>query len=238
MNKQLLMVAGVLASAATASASVTFFDGVFAPGTWNSSIVTNANGTGSTFNDAQILVGGNPAEHLQIAANIQVSGPGGGAFMLFMNNFAFYNPAVSGAVTAIDYSEDSINFLPNSGGGMATGLAITQGGKVFVQRNPFLDMPYSTFSTWTQNAAPGLAAADLWEVDSNGVLNQFSNPDWSAAGGVMQMGFYRATSSGNSTDSYIREAGIDNWHVRIIPTPGAGSLLILAGAASMRRRRS
>ena len=200
--------------------------------------MANANGVGSTANIPQILTGGNPAEYMQIVMNIQVSGPGGGAFLLLMNNAAFYNPAVSGPVTAIDYSEDSINFLPDSGDGMVTGLAITQGGKTFVQRNPLLVMPFPTFGTWSPNAAPGLSTADLWELDSNGILNQFSNPDWSAAGGVMQMGFYRATSSGNFTENYVREAGIDNWHVRIIPTPGTGALLAIVGVVSMRRRRS
>lgn len=238
MNRQILMLAGVLAGASTASASVTFSDGVFAPGTWSGSIVANANGAGSTFNSAQFLAGGNPDEFLQIVANVQVSGPNGGAFLLFMNNTAFYNPVTSGTVTSIDYSEDSINFLPDSGDGMVTGLAISQGGKTYVQRNPLLVMPYPVFNTWGANAAPGLNASDLWELDPSGVLNQFSNPDWSASAAVMQMGFYRATSSGNSTSSYVREAGIDNWNVRIIPAPGVGVLLALAGAASMRRRRS
>ncbi|MFB3431823.1 MAG: hypothetical protein ABL309_12950 [Phycisphaerales bacterium] len=238
MNKQILMLAGVLAGASAASASVTFSDGVFASGTWTSSLVANANGVGSTFNSAQFLNGGNPNEYLQIVANVQVSGPNGGAFLLFMNNTAFYNPVTSGAVSAIDYSEDSINFLQNSGDGMITGLAITQGGKTYVQRNPLLVMPYPTFNTWGANASPGLNPSDLWELDSTGVLHQSSNPDWSASGGAMQMGFYRAMSSGNSTSSFVREAGIDNWNVRIIPAPGVGALLALAGAASMRRRRS
>jgi FlaG/FlaF family flagellin (archaellin) len=229
---------GVIAlGAGQASATVSFFDGVFAPVDWADTTITNADGAASSVVVSQSLVGGNPNEFRRIDMTLIASQPGGAVFSMNVNNNAFYNPGSQGAITFIDYSEDSINFLPNSGNGQATGLLIVQSGKTYVQRNPVLVMPHPAYANWTANGAPGLTASDLWEVSNTGIFTSTSNPDFSAAGGVMQLGFYRGASSGNFTGTAFREAGIDNWSVRIVPTPATSALLGSFGLMAVRRRR-
>lgn len=232
-----LCAAAVLA-AGSAQGATTFFDGVFAPASWTSSTVTNADGLGSLAVESQLLAGGNPNEYMEIELTLIASAPGGGVFSLNLHNSAFYDPSTQGFITQIDYSEDSINLQPAStGDNQTTGMLIEQGGKVFVQRNPVLVMPNPTFSQWAPNASPGLVAGDLWELTPAGLLVSSSNPDFSVTGGVMQFGFYRGASSGNFVGTDIRLAGIDNWRVRIIPTPGTATLLLIGGLAGLRRRR-
>lgn len=224
--------------AGSTNAAVSFFDGVFHNSDWNEIVFTNADALGSTTSVGQNLSGGNPNEYRFINMTLVATAPGGAVFSMNLNANAFYNPSSQGYISAIDYSEDSINYLSNSGDGQSTGLLIMQGGKIYVQRNPVLVMPAPTFSSWAPNAAPNLLASDLWEVSSTGVLNAFSNPDFTVTGGVMQFGFYRGASSGNFVGTGFREAGIDNWNVRILPTPASTMLLGTAGLLATKRRRT
>ena len=227
----------VLLAGSSSASIATYFDGIFQPSDWNELVITNADGIPSTTAVSQSLVGGNSNEFRRINLSLTATAPGGSVWSLSINNNAFYNPSTQGAITFIDYSEDSINFLANSGNGQGTGLLVLQGGSIFVQRNPLLVMPQPAFTNWAPNAAPGLVAADLWELNPNGLLNQFSNPDFSASGGVMQLGFWRGASSGNFVGTAFREAGIDNWSVRIVPAPASVALLGIAGLTASRRKR-
>ena len=225
-----------LAFVSSANAVTSFFDGIFNNADWNLTVITNASGAGSTSVGFQVLAGGNPNEYRRIRNNGVVSTAGNGTVIgLHMNNFAFYTPSSSGAITSIAYSEDSINFLPSlPGNGQGTGLAIMQNGKNYVLRTPTLVMPGSGFANWAPNAAPSIIASDMWEISGAGIFNSSSNPDFSASGTIMQLGFWR----GNSANSnFSTDCGIDNWHVDIIPTPGSFALLGLGGLVAARRRR-
>ena len=231
-------VAALAAVAGSAQATTSFFDGVFNNSDWSLTTVTNATGTGSTAQGLQIPAGGNPNEYRRVRHQLVVTGApfNGAVFSFHLNNTAFYTPSTQGAITSIDYSEDSINFVPDTvvpGNGQGSGLLILQGGKYYRQQNPLLVMPYSGYSNWTNNPAPGLLAADFAEVSLAGVVNTSSNPDFSAAGSIMQLGFHRG-NSGNS--GYNTDCGIDNWSVKIVPEPATLSLLGLAGLAIMRKR--
>ncbi|MFT3684465.1 MAG: PEP-CTERM sorting domain-containing protein [Phycisphaerales bacterium] len=230
-------VATVTLFAGTASAT-SYFDGVFNNSDWSLTTITNAGGAGSFVGAFQIPVGGNPLEYRIIRNNLAINGPNSLVLGVHMNNTAFYNPVTQGAITSINYSEDSINFVNQGGNGQGGGLAIMQGGNTYILRNPILVMPYAGYSTWTFNPASGIVASDLWQVDNAGNLFSGSNPDFSATGGIMQLGFWRGNSSGNVTSgTFNTECGIDNWHVEIVPTPGAAAVLGLGGLALARRRR-
>jgi hypothetical protein len=218
--------------------AVTFFDGVFNNPDWSLTTMTDAGGVGSTTQGLQFVAGGNPTAYRRIRDQLVVSGGSGGAlYGLHMNNTAFYTPSASGAITSISYSEDSINFIPGTivpGNGQGSGLVIFQNSSYYILRNPILVMPYAGYSSWTANSAPSIAAADMWELTGTGTLVPTSNPDFSAAGTVMQFGFTRG-NSGNG--GYNTDCGIDNWNVQIVPSPGSFALLGLAGLAGIRRRR-
>ncbi len=225
----------VAALASQASAAV-YFDGVFNDADWALTSFTNATGVGSFGVGFQMPVGGNTNEYRIIRHNLIVSDPGNGHYTsVHTKATATYDPSSQGAISYIDYSEDSKNFLNQGGNGQGSGLAIIQGGKYYIQRNPILVMPYAGFSSWAANVANGLLATDLYEIDNTGFMNPFSNPDFSASGAIMQLGFWRG-NSGNG--SYNTECGIDNWHVNIVPAPGAVALMGLTGLVATRRRRN
>jgi hypothetical protein len=219
----------------------TYFDGVFNGADWALATVTNAAGVGSGGVGFQVPAGGNPNEYRRIQHSLIVGPPLNGAIFTFHINInANYNPSTQGAITSIDYSEDSINFTPDTivpGAGQAAGLLIIQNGKYYRQQSPFFVMPYSGFSNWAPNIATGLLAADFAEVTNTGIIMISSNPDFSAAGTNMQLGFWRG-NSGNG--GYNTDCGIDNWRVTIVPAPGAAALLGLSGlmVAGGRRRRA
>lgn len=225
-----------LAALAGSAHGVFYFDGTFTPSDWSSVTLTNLSGVGSSVNAVQNLSGGNPNEWRETQNTLVVGSGTGEVIGVHLSNVSFYNPSTQGAVTAINYSEDAINLIDDRivpGAGQATGLAIFQGGKYFVLRPPS-SMPYSGFSTWQNISRPGIVASDMWEYSFPGGLNAFSNPDFSNAGTVMQLGYYRG-NSGNG--GYSTDCGIDNWHVEIVPTPGAGVLLGMGMLCGARRRR-
>jgi hypothetical protein len=233
-------VVALAAVAGTAQASTSFFDGVFNNSDWSLTVLTNATGTGSTAQGFQVLAGGNPNEYRRVRHQLVVTGApfNGAVFSFHLNNNAFYTPSTQGAISYIDYSEDSINFVPDTivpGNGQGAGLLILQSGKYYRQQNPLLIMPYSGYSTWTANPAPGLLAADFAEVTLAGVVNIGSNPDFSATGSIMQFGFHRG-NSGNG--GYDTDCGIDNWSVTIVPEPAAAMILALGGLMMAHRRRA
>jgi hypothetical protein len=241
MNRFSLSVAVVVLAAVVgfAQGSTSFFDGVFNNSDWSLTVVTNATGTGSTAQGFQVATGGNPNEYRRVRHQLVVTGPpyNGAVFSFHLNNNALYTPSTQGAISYIDYSEDSINFVPDTivpGNGQASGLLIFQNGKYYRQQNPLLIMPYSGYSTWTANPAPGLLAADFAEVTPAGVVNPGSNPDFSATGSIMQLGFHRG-NSGNG--GYNTDCGIDNWSVNIVPEPATVMLLPVGGLALLRRKR-
>lgn len=218
--------------------SVVYFDGVFSPTNWASTTVTDVQGAGSTSFETQFLTGGNGNEYMRIELNLVANAPGASVWSLNTNTNASYNPGTQGAITAINYSEDSRNFMPaHNGNVQGTGLLITQGGINYVMRGPTLVMPNPTFSNWALNSAPGLVSTDFWELTNAGVLISSSNPDFTAAGGIMHLGFWRAGSSGTFVGTDFRDAGIDNWRVEIVPSPGPLALLAVGGLTALRRRR-
>ena len=232
----------LFAAVGSALASPVFFDGTFNNSDWSLATITNAGGAGSFVNAFQVPVGGNPTPYRIIRNSLSQGAPNSLVAGVHINVTAIYNPSITGVISSIDYSEDSINLLNQGGNGQGSGLAIFQGGSFYIQRNPVLVMPYVGFSSWTANPAPGLVAGDLWEIDfATGALNAFSNPDFSASGGPMNFGFWRGNSSGNQTSGVVQsECGIDNWRVEInpVPTPSAVALLGLGGLMAARRRRS
>ena len=104
-----------------------------------------------------------------------------------------------------------------------------------VLRNPGL---LYTQSSWGTNARNGIVATDLFLIDSLGNFDPSRNPDFTASGGEMQFGFWRANGSGTSASgTFNYETGIDNWSVTlVVPSPGALALVGLAGLIGRRRR--
>ncbi len=237
MNRSLFAVAtlAVTGIAASSASAVVFFDGIFNTADWALTQRVNLNGAGSTSQGLQFLTGGNPNEYRRVRHQLIVGSPTGILHSFHMNVTTSYTPSSQGAITSIDYSEDSINFSSQAGNGQGTGLAILQNGRFYRQFTPSLVMPFSSYSTWNANTAPGLTAASFVEVDINGNL-QANIPDFTAGGSIMQLGFYRGNSNNGSINT---DCGIDNWRVDVhsVPAPGAAAVLGLGAIPVLRRRR-
>lgn len=232
-------VLSLMAAAAGARASTTFFDGIFNNADWSLTTYTNPGGLGSTQFGLQFVTGGNPNEFRMVRNSLAINGVNSLDIGLHVHNSFSYDPGTSGAITSINYSEDSKNFVNQGGNGQGTGLVIVQGGKFYAVRTTILVMPFSTHSNWAPNSLSGIVASDLWEVTPAGTFLSGSNPDFSASGGVMQFGFYRGNSSGTTTSgTFNSECGIDNWSVELIPSPGSLAILGAGGLLAGRRRRA
>jgi len=222
-----------LALAATpAMASVTFFDGTFNDADWGLTTINNANGAASTVQGSQVATGGNGGSYRWIRNTMAVSGSFAVVTGIHMSNQSYYDPSTQGGFASINYSEDSKNFLPL----MGTGLAILQGGNFYVLRNP--GRLYTLYD-WGTNVRNGIVASDMHRIDANGNFHASDNPNFSASGSQMQFGFWRGNGSGGTASgTYTYETGIDNWSVSlVVPSPGALALVGMA-AVLVRRRRN
>ena len=230
-SRTLSIAFGFAVSASPAMAAFTFFDGTFKDPDWVLSTITNTNGSTSSSQGFQVASGGNGGSYRSVTHQMEVSGQYALVLSVHMSNGAFWDPSTQGAITSINYSEDS----RNSVGAMGTGLAISQGGNVYVLRQPGL---LYTFGNWGTNTRNGILAADMYRIDASGNFFSNQNPDFSASGGTMQFGFWRGNGSGTTgAGSFSYDTAIDNWGVEIvIPSPGAFALVGMAGLIVSRRR--
>jgi hypothetical protein len=218
--------------AATAQATV-FFDGVFAPANWSLTTVVNASAPTSTVSGFQVPAGGNPNEYRRVRHTLITQSGVGQVVGLHLNLTASYTPSSQGAITSINYSEDSIAFS-GPGNVQGGGLFIRQNSRWYIQRSPIFVMPLPTFAGWTAQVASGRIASDFHEIDVAGNIFPGNNPDFSIAGTQIDYGFWRGNSNFGSVDT---DAGIDNRRVEIVPAPSASGLALMAGVAGVRLRR-
>ena len=218
-------------AASPTMASVTFFDGAFNDADWALTTITNANGAGGTVQGSQVVSGGHGGSYRLVRNTMVVSGQFAVVTGVHMSNQSYYDPSTQGGFASINYSEDSKNFLPL----MGTGLAILQGGNFYVLRDPGL---LYTLYDWGTNVRNGIVASDMHRLDANGNLYAGDNPNFSASGSQMQFGFWRGNGSGTtSSGTFNYETGIDNWSVSlVVPSPGALALVGMAAVLVSRRR--
>lgn len=217
---------GVLPPLPGAGGPTLFTDATFTPTDWSLTTITNASGTGSTVTATQFAGTGNPGQFRNVQHNLLVGTPGNGAVIGFhMKAGATYNPSTQGAITSINYSEDSKNFINQVGDGQAAGLAILQNGKFYRQVSPPLVIPYTSFSNWAANVSSGVLASGLVEITGAGLQIPTSHPDFSASGPLMQFGFCRSNSNNGN---FQTSCGIDNWRVELVRAqqPYGGTLVV------------
>jgi hypothetical protein len=159
-----------------------------------------------------------------------------------------YNPGTSGAIASLSYSENAICLSGCFGNGQSTGPAILQGGNLYVYTGVFFITGPST--SFHPLSLSGLTAADFARVLVTGTtyFDNTQHPDFSGAGGPIQVGFFRANGALVS-GGYTLVAGIDDWQVTINPVGitagvptlspfamgGLALLLAVAGILFLRR---
>lgn len=211
-----------------ASAAITFQDGTFAPGTWALELFQQ--GTGGTATATQQLSGGNPGEAFRVQTTVLGASGGPSTIWAFhrlgTTQATRYDPAVSGAISLLDYSID-FRMITGFGQGHGLSFALKQGQNVYVAAPGTTGTP----SAWTTRTAEGLTGSDFVRI--NGAPG---SPDFSALGAPIRFGF--VTSNSTSGSGYSITVDYDNFSVSVVPTPGTLGALGLATVALIRRRRS
>jgi hypothetical protein len=123
---------------------------------------------------------------------------------------AVYEPAVSGAVLSIDYSEDCALFSAgNPLFQVYPALLIEQAGRRFRPRTP---SNACSSPSWTRiTGAASLTAADFDLLDGPACSAAQSCPDFSASAPPIRFGFVRFAQANATPTAH----GIDNWKLTI-----------------------
>jgi hypothetical protein len=177
--------------------SRTYSDHTFINANW--SLEYTYLGNGGTATASQVKKGGSPGAYRLITDTVADAS----IFYVFnVNRTAVYIPSKQGAITSINYSEYN-KLIAGFGQGQATGPALEQNGKIYLDTAAALTTPNSR---WTRSSLSNLTAADFVTVDTG------EHPDFSQSAGTINFGFFR----GNSADfSYTISAAIDNWFMKV-----------------------
>lgn len=226
-------IAGLGAAALPAQAT-SFSDGTFADTDWTSQILPYANSDpGASFSSGQVATGGFPGAYRQTTQNY--IGPNQGIVVGHVATNEVYNPA-GGALASLDFDFD-FNFFnypgtgPNPSFAVGVGALVEQGGQYYLAGGPA-----AVSNTWVHYALSKTAA------DFSLLTNPSAHPDFSAAGGVIRLGYFTANGTCCEVPTSTT-SGLDNWNAQLnstsAPEPAAWALMLLgfaATGAALRRR--
>ncbi len=229
----LLTLVFALASPALAQ---TVSDSTFLDANW--ALTQATAGLGGSSTAAQAATGGNPGSYRNVTDALNAAPPGSNTTVLSTSIYTpfTYNPAVSGPIGALSYSEDAECTGGCFGAGQSTGPAVQQGGNLYILNSQLITGPGLT---WANHSLSGLTSADfsIVSVTPTTIFDNSQHPNFSAAGGPIQFGFFRANSTGFNLGGYTLSAGIDNWQITIaagssaaatVPALSQWSIVVLA----------
>ena len=181
-------------------------------------------GLGGSSTAAQVATGGNPGSYRLVTDVVNAAPPGSQTLVLSTNIYTpfTYNPAVSGSIASLSYSEDAECTHGCFGQGQATGPAVQQGGKLYILNTQLFTGPGAA---WTNHSLSGLTSDDfsIVSVTPTSIFDNAQHPNFSANGAPIQFGFFRANGTRVNAGVYTLSAGIDNWKITIAPGPSAAT---------------
>ena len=212
----------LLCAVASPALAQTVSDGTFLDADWSLTQATAGNGGSSTA--AQVATGGNPGSYRNVIDALNAAPPGSNTTVLSTSIYTpfTYDPAVSGPIGTLSYSEDAECTGGCFGAGQSTGPAVQQGGNLYILNTQLIT---GAGTTWVNHSLSGLTAADfsIVSVTPTTIFDNSQHPNFSAAGGPIQVGFFRANSTGFNLGGYTLSAGIDNWQIIVAAGPAAGA---------------
>ena len=193
------LVALLVASIPTAAVSSPpfFFDTTFLDADWTVSVESiNGGGTGTGWH--------NGAGWRSTVNTLNDAEPGivNTIYVFHARNGATYDPSTSGSILSIEYIEETQRV---SGGRQSCGLALRQGGVVYY--GPGFLSPL-TFNDWRPTTQAALVTSDFDAISPG-----MQSPNFGATGGVIEFGFYRATSTSAGGLGSTTVGGIKTWSV-------------------------
>ena len=197
--------------AVSPSPGMVFQDGEFAPANWQVTAISSPPNNGATHTEERSADGGNPAAFRRMTHTFPANQQSLGVMNLSAS--ALYEPAVSGAILTIDYSEDCALFSAgNPTFQVYPALLIEQAGRRYRSALSSVFASACTSPSWTtMRKDASLAAADFELLDGPACGAAQACPDFSASAPPIRLGFVRFAAA-NTTPTVH---GIDNWRVTV-----------------------
>ena len=217
-NKTCIVIAAFLLTCAGIHGAI-IQDSTFNNADWNAAKVLDTTpGAAASFSALQVASGGNPGAYRQVTHTLE---PGAIRVAHLLN--IFYNPAVEGRISGIDYAYDLLNTSALAGTVVGyTPLLLQNGSYYGLALSGTPDQDGITIGGWTHFERFGLVASQFANYTSLG--SGGANPDFSTSGAPIQIG-YMSTNTG--TDPGTTTSGIDNFMLVVIPEPRTFGLLIM-----------
>jgi hypothetical protein len=201
------------------AAPVVFTDGDLLDASWSDLVTYSFEGSsGVTIPGGSVSAhqqsGGDPGTFREVTDNIAKAPSATTYATVYGMHFragATYDPASQGPVATVDYAEDA-KLLVGGGDGQATGIALRQGGQIWI-----FQVGTTPEKAWTPKGRKAIKASDFAPLNDTGFPAVGPKPDFSAGGGPIGFGFFRGNSTGLGGSAYTIVAGIDNWSVRVNP---------------------
>jgi hypothetical protein len=193
--------------AVSATPGIVFSDGQFLASPWQAAPAIVAGYPSFAHSEEQVLTDGHPDAFRRMTAQVA---PGSGVSNVSHLRLAStYDPAVQGAIRAIDYAEDCIQLDATEFGYVESTLFIEQLGRRYFGGD---SAGKCVRSAWTGSALYSLGERDFHLFDGAPCGPGESCPDFSATGAPLRFGYLRR--SYGAQGEYVMH-GIDNWKVTV-----------------------
>ena len=226
-----LAIIGALVDAPGSDAeAVAFSDSTFNDADWTAFELAATPATTFTLVATQLGAGGNPGAYRSVV--VTSFSPVGDVGLSTGHLFAggIFDPGEDGHFVSLDFKIDGISI--GSTGALGYGLLLVQGGKRFVATSVMA----LNGEGWKSVNQPGFTGTEFFQSFPDGTGSSF-DPDFSDAGGPIQLGFYNVSLAGPAGVA-VNTGGVDNWSVTIhtrelTPVPAAAALALLAAGLGL-----
>ena len=215
--KSIIVTLAILSSLASAQVTYTATNSdLNTPANWTLLQLTARNGNGNCTFSASSASSPN-TDRIQVNWTVDNASTGRRGEVGLLFNAASYSAGTTGAVQSIDFTVNQAYVLLSP----KSRLLIRQSGKYYVSSNEF-------FQT-TQNST-NLTDTNFSELDTgstgstNIIVNNGSNPDFSATGGTMDFGIWCFQASSGQAGGSSTEGAFDSGEFSVTVNPVDGSL--------------
>lgn len=205
-------------SAASFAAPIVVSETEFGPGSFSLQLIAGGVGGSASLTTT---AAGNPGQaglvSLTVDAGPPANGVGSWSWLACLSTQRVIDPGVDGAIAAIDASLDSAWVSGTLGPTVQSNAVIVrQGGRLY-----YAPLPLTSVGGWANASTRGVTASNFQEIINIGAqfLDVNSHPDFSAAGGPVEVGFARGNSNGGGGNfiGYTNVAAADNLRIAVHP---------------------
>ncbi len=205
--------------AALSAPGATISDGELLPSAWT--VTFAGSGAGGGVSSLRQATGGNPESMRQITFGVSAA-PSGATqsivFALHLRNGFVHTPATNGPISSVSMSEDA-KLLIAASFPQQTGPLLRQDGVFYIARGGST----GSMLIWGARTHGPYTAQDFVAVDTSDPFDGVDDsvhPNFSASGSPIEVGFFRALSSGVGGGLKTSDCGLDNL-VITVSTPAA-----------------